>query len=478
MSPNHKKNIDEINAAFGKIPPQAIEVEEAVLGALMLERDAYITIADIIDTQSFYKQEHQKIFEAIKYLSSNNRPIDLLMVTQELKNRDLLEVVGGPMMITQLTSRVASAAHIEFHSRIIAQKFMQREMIRISTEIQTKAYDDAIDVDDLITEAENELASIQQTGQSKESNISEGIRGLKERITCNQKNTGLSGTGTGIFKFDQFSGGLQKTDLLIIAGESSQGKTSLALTILKNAVMKYNARAAVYSLEMDKVQLVARLIAQETGISAKKILNQKLSKEEISQVSSIAKIMNNLPVFFDESSTSTIDQICTSIRRLKIKYDIGLAVVDYLQLVGSGLKNKTDEAQIAEIARRLKNVAKDLGISVVALSQLSRTTNGNHRPTKSRLRGSGQIEEAADVVMLIWRPETYEIDQFPEPHKGIATSGLAECLIEKGRNIGTGSFLLKFNPETTGFYDYDPRYESQPDYLNPNSRIEKEHEPF
>ena len=478
MSLNHKKNIDELNAAFGKVPPQAIEVEEAVLGALMLERDAYTNIADIIDTQSFYKQEHQKIFEAIKYLSSNNKPIDLMMVTQELKNRSILDEVGGPVTITKLTSRVATAAHIEFHSRIIAQKFMQREMIRISTEIQTKAYDDTIDVDDLISEAENKLAAIQETGQSKESNISEGVRGLEERIAWNQKNTGLSGIGTGIFKFDLFSGGLQKTDLLIIAGESSQGKTSLALSMLKNAVMKYSARAAVYSLEMDKVQLVARLIAQETGISAKRILNQKLSKEEMIHVSETAKIMNNLPVFFDESSTSTIDQICTSIRRLKMKYGINMAIVDYLQLVGSGLKNKTDEAQIAEITRRLKNVAKDLGISVIALSQLSRTTNGNHRPTKSRLRGSGQIEEAADIVMLIWRPETYEIDQFPEPHKGISTTGLAECLIEKGRNIGTGSFLLKFNPETTGFYDYDPRYESQPDYFNPNSRIEKEDEPF
>jgi replicative DNA helicase len=478
MNPNQKITIEQINAQYGKIPPQAIDLEEAVLGALMLERDAYISVSDIIDTQSFYKLEHQEIFEVIKYLSSNNMPIDLMMVTQELKNRSILDKVGGPLIITQLTSRVASAAHIEFHSRIIAQKFIQREMIRISTEIQTKAYDDTIDVDDLISEAENKLASIQQTGQSKESNISEGIRGLKERIACNQKNTGLSGIGTGIFKFDQFSGGLQKTDLIIIAGESSQGKTSYALTIGKNAAMNYNAKVAFYSLEMDKIQLIARLVAQETGISSKRILNQKLNQDEMKQVAQTTKIMEHLPVFFDESSTSTIDQICTSIRRLKMKYDINLAVIDYLQLVGSGLKNKTDEAQIAEITRRLKNVAKDLGISVIALSQLSRTTNGNHRPTKNRLRGSGQIEEAADVVMLIWRPETYEIDQFPEPHKGIATAGLAECLIEKGRNIGTGSFLLKFNPETTGFYDYDPIYESQPDYFNPNSRTEKEHEPF
>ena len=467
MNPIKSKNIDEINAAFGKIPPQALEVEEAVLGALMIERDAYLSVSSIIDTGSFYKENHQKIFDVIKNLSVHNKPIDLIVVTQELRSRNILDEVGGPLIITQLTSRVASAAHIEFHARIIAQKFIQREIIRISSELQTKAYDDMLDVEDLISEAQNKLISIQETGQDGESTISDGIRGLNKRIVQNQKNTGLSGIGTGLNKFDKFSGGLQKTDLIIIAGESSQGKTSLALTMLKNAVLKYGAKAAVYSLEMDMVQLVARLVAQETGISSKRILNQKLTYEEINQTYSISDTIEKLPVYFDESSVSTIDQICTSIRRLKLKHDINLAVVDYLQLVGSGLKNKTDEAQLADITRRLKNTAKDLGISIIALSQLSRNTNGNHRPIKSRLRGSGQIEEAADIVLMVWRPETYGIAEFPEPHQGTLSAGLAECLIEKGRNIGTGSFLLKFNPETTGFYDYTPEYYDEP--FNPKA---------
>lgn len=456
-----RNSLNEINAQYGKLPPQALEVEEAVIGALMLERDAYLAIADIVNTNSFYKEEHQKIFEVIKYLSINNKPVDLLMVTQELKSRNILDEVGGPMMITQLTSRVASAAHIEFHSRIIAQKFMQRELIRISTEIQTKAYDETIDVDDILSEAENKLSAIQETGQSKETTTSDAVKCLKERIRLNLNNTGLSGIGTGLYKFDQFSGGLQKTDLIIIAGESSQGKTSLALFILKNAVMKYKAKAAVYSLEMDKVQLTARIVSQETGISAKKILNQKLTNSEINKVTQTANIIGELPIYFDESSTSTIDQICTSMRRLKLRYGITLAVVDYIQLVTSNLKNKTDEAQLADTARRLKNAAKELGISVIALSQLSRATNGNHRPSKSRLRGSGQLEEASDVVLTIWRPETYEIVEFQEPHAGVITSGLAECMIEKGRNIGTGSFLLRFNPETTAFCDYLPEYENE-----------------
>jgi replicative DNA helicase len=272
---------------------------------------------------------------------------------------------------------------------------------------------------------------------------------------------------------DQFTGGLQKTDLVIIAGETSQGKTSLALTILKNAVMKYKAKAAVFSLEMSKVQLTARLIAQETNISAKNILNKALPADERMLINKSIDLMDQLPVYFDESSTSTIDKICSSIRRLKFKKGIDIAVVDYLQLVGTTTKNQTDESKVAEISRRLKNVAKELDITVIALSQLSRDRQ-HPKPSKSRLRGSGQIEEAADIVLLIWRPEEYEIKVFDEPFKGTLTDGLAEAIIAKGRNIGTGSFLLKFNPETTGFYDYDPRFQSDSSWVNLNERIEKD----
>lgn len=472
----NRNTIDEIKTAYGRIPPQAIEVEEAVLGALMLERDAYITIADIIDTRSFYKEEHQKIFEVIKYLSTHGKPIDLLIVTQELKNRNLLEMVGGPLMITQLTSRVASASHIEHHARIIAQSSIARELIRITTERGTQAYDQSIDIDETLSGLQNDLVSLLETGKSKESTISDAIKEVYERIEWNRNNTGLSGIGTGLYNFDKFTGGLQKTDLIIIAGESSQGKTSLALSILKNAVIKYGAIATVYSLEMSKSQLVARIISQETDISAKNILNRTLASDQINCIARTAKILNDLPVFFDESSSSTIDQICISIRRLKIKHGINLVIVDYLQLIGSGLKNKTEESQIAEIARRLKNVAKELNISVIALSQLSRNST-NPKPSTNRLRGSGQILEASDVCLLIWRPVEYDITEFSEPHKGILTEGLAECIIAKGRNVGTGSFLLKFNPLTTCFYDYTPEY-NQEFYRNPDQPIESGTKPF
>ena len=468
---NQRKSIDEINAAFGKIPPQVPELEKAVLGALLLERDAYYSVIEILSANSFYLESHQIIFGTIEQLINQGNPIDLILVVQALKASGNLDKIGGPLYITELTSTVASAAHIEYHARIIAQTAIARQLIRVCTERSTQAYDESLDIDETLSGLQNDLIGLFETGKNRESNIADAIREIEHRIEFNQRNTGLSGIGTGLFKFDQFTGGLQKTDLIIIAGESSQGKTSLALTMLKNAVLKFGAKAAVYSLEMAKSQLVARIVAQETNIPAKKILNSFLSKTEIDIFSNMAIRLNNLPVFFDERSSSTIDQICGSIRKLKIKYDINLVVVDYLQLVGSNLKNRTDESQIADIARRLKNIAKELNISVIALSQLSRDRS-NPKPTKSRLRGSGQIEEAADIVLMVWRPELYDIMQFSEPFKGIPTAGLAEILIEKGRNIGTGSFLLQFNPETTGFYDYSPRLETNKNY-NPDAFIEQ-----
>jgi replicative DNA helicase len=246
----NKMTIEQVNAQYGKIPPQAIEVEEAVLGALMLERDAYITVADIIDTKSFYKEEHQKIFDVIKYLSTHEKPVDLLMVTQELKNREKLEEVGGPLMITQLTSKVASAAHIEFHSRIIAQKFMQREMIRVSTEIQTKAYDDTIDVDDLIDFSETALFSVAEGNIKKESMPIKPL--LREAALlieeASKREDGLSGVPSGFTAMDRITSGWQKTDLIIIAARPSMGKTAFVLSMARNMAVEHKVPVAVFSL--------------------------------------------------------------------------------------------------------------------------------------------------------------------------------------------------------------------------------------
>lgn len=456
-----------------KALPTAVEVEQAVLGALILERDAFFQVSELLSMNSFYDPRHQLIFETILNLTNQNKPIDLIIVTTELRNQGLLDKVGGPLYITQLTNTVTSALNIEHHSRIIQDAATARELISLTAKYNQQGYDQSLDIEDTLSGLQNDLIKILESGNNRESNIADAISEIESRINSNLNNPGLTGIGTGLFKFDQMSGGLQPTDLVVIAAESSQGKTSLVLTILKNAVLKYGAKAAVYSLEMSKAQLTARIIAQETDISAKKILNKALSKSDVSKVLNIASNLKSTPVFFDERSTNTIDQICNSIRKLKLKHGVNLVVVDYLQLVNSSLKNKTDESQIADIVRRLKNIAKELNISVVALSQLSRDRS-NPKPNKNRLRGSGQIEEAADILILLWRPEEYGIMQFDEPFKGTSTAGLAEVIIAKGRNIGTGAFLLGFNEETTKFYDHEIRNELSPQYAdyNPDAFIE------
>lgn len=458
----------------GKIPPQAVEVEQAVLGALMLERNAYNSVSDILTVESFYDYKHQIIFKVIQDLARKNRPIDLLVVTRELKDQGRMEDIGGVFYITQLTSMVASAANTAFHARIIAQKHIARELIRITSQRCSQAFDESEEIEETLTGLQNDLITLLEAGKGAESSMADGCVSIKERIAFNKQKKGLSGIGTGLFKLDNFTGGLQKTDLVIIAGDSSHGKTSFALTILKNSVMKYGARAAVYSLEMSRDQLISRILATECSIPAKDILGKCLSDSEANKIEPSLEKLNKLPIFFDETSTSNIDQICASIRRLKIKKNINLVIVDYLQMVDSGLKiNKdSDETAIAKIARKLKNIAKELNITVIALSQFNRDKY-NPRPTVGRLRGSGQIVEAADLVLLLWRPEQYEIMQFPKPHEGISSAGLAECMIAKGRNVGTGSFLLRFDAETTGFYDYAPEYSNAPNSYNPNQRTEQ-----
>jgi replicative DNA helicase len=459
---------------LGKIPPQAIEVEEAVLGALMLEEFAFQKVSSILSGDSFYTEVHQTIFKTIQSLVNKGKPIDLLIVTQELRDTGKLDSVGGCLYITQLTNKVASAAHIEKHARTIADKHIARQIIKIAAERGAQAYDQ--DIADILSGLQNDLIGLLQHGHGNETTIAHGLTEIQNRIAFNQKNTGLSGIGTGLHKLDRLTGGLQKTDLVVIAGDSSQGKTAFALTILKNSVMNFKARAAVYSLEMSSAQLIARILSTMTEIPSNDILGRCLTYEEAELVERATSQLNPLPVYFDEGSCSTIDQICNSIRRLTLKQKINLVIVDYLQLVGSGLKNKTDESQLAEIARRLKNIAKELNIVVIALSQFNRDPS-NPRPTVTRLRGSGQIVEASDLVLLLWRPEVYGIPEFQHPFEGTPSAGLAECRIAKGRNVGTGNFLLSFNPKTTGFYDYEPKFNNSASY-NADRNIEPDNQPF
>ncbi len=452
-----KQTIDQINAQYGKLPPQAVEVEEAVLGALMLERDAYVTVADTIDTASFYKDEHQKIFEAIKNLSMNEKPVDLLMVTQELKDRNQLEEVGGPAYITQLTRRVASAAHIEFHARIIAQKFIQRELIRVATEIQGRAYDDTIDVDDLIDFSESQLFKVAEGNIKKETVPIRPV--LKEALDlieeARHREDGLNGVPSGFTALDRITSGWQKTDLIIIAARPSMGKTAFVLSMARNMAVEHERPVAIFSLEMSSLQLVNRLIASETELGAQKIKNGKLEDWEWEHLHRKIGRLDKSPMFIDDTPALSIFEFRAKCRRLKMQHNIQAVIVDYLQLMTAGVDTRgSREQEVSTISRSLKAIGKELDIPVIALSQLNRSVESREgkRPQLSDLRESGAIEQDADIVLFIHRPEYYGIT---EDDSGNSLRGVAEIIIAKHRNGATGDVNLAFRKELAKFSDME-----------------------
>ncbi len=455
--PRPVSTLDQINAQYGKVPPQAPEVEEAVLGALMLERDAYVTVADIIDTPSFYKEEHRKIFEAIKSLSLNEKPVDLVMVIQELKNRNQLDEVGGPAFISQLTRRVASAAHIEFHARIIAQKFIQRELIRVSSEIQVRAYDDTMDVDDLIDFSETSLFKVAEGNIKKETRPVKPV--IKEALDlideARNREDGLQGIPSGFSALDRITFGWQKTDLIIIAARPSMGKTAFVLSMARNIATDYNSPIAIFSLEMSSLQLIFRLIASETELGSQKIKSGRLEPWEWSLLHSKIARLSGAPLFIDDTPALSIFELRAKCRRLKMQHNIQAAVVDYLQLMTAGTDLRgSREQEVSSISRSLKAIAKELDIPIIALSQLNRSVESREgkRPQLSDLRESGAIEQDADIVIFIHRPEYYGIneDEFQN-----STKGLAEINIAKHRNGATGVIHLSFRKELAKFTDLE-----------------------
>lgn len=458
--PAQQFNIEQINAQYGKLPPQAVEVEEAVLGALMLERDAYVTVADFIDTASFYKEEHQKIFDAIKKLSGKEKPVDLLMVTQELKDRDQLEEIGGPAYITQLTRRVASAAHIEFHARIIAQKFIQRELIRVSTEIQTKSYDDTLDVDDLIDFSESALFQIAEGNIKKETVpikpiLNEAI--LQIEKAKNQKE-GLSGVPSGFTAIDRITSGWQRTDLVIVAARPSMGKTAFVLSMARNMAVNHNKSVALFSLEMSSIQLVTRLISAETELGSQKLKSGRLEDWEWEHLNRKISSLDKAPIFIDDTPALSIFEFRAKCRRLKMQHHIDVIIVDYLQLMTAGTDNRgSREQEVSTISRSLKAIAKELDVPILALSQLNRSVESREgkRPQLSDLRESGAIEQDADIVLFIHRPEYFGIT---EDDSGNSLIGVAEIIIAKHRNGATGDVNLAFKKELAKFSDLEHQF--------------------
>lgn len=438
-----------ISLEKGKIPPQAIDLEEVVLGAMMIDKKGVDEVIDILSPEAFYKEAHKYIFEAIFKLFENSEPVDLLTVSSQLKKDAKLDVVGGDFYLISLTQRVSSSAHIEFHARIILQKYIQRSLIKISNEIIEESYDETKDVFDLLDKAEAKLYEVTQGNIKKSTETAQSlVIQAKKKIEDISNKEGLSGIPSGFTKLDKLTSGWQESDLIIVAARPGMGKTALTLSMARNIAVNQDIPVAFFSLEMSSVQLITRLISSETGLSSEKLRTGRLEKHEWEQLNVKVKALEKAPLFIDDTPSLSIFDLRAKARRLASQYGIKLIVIDYLQLMtaGGSQKGGNREQEISTISRNLKALAKELSVPVIALSQLSRaveTRGGSKRPLLSDLRESGAIEQDADIVSFIYRPEYYKIEEWDDDDRS-PTEGQAEFIVAKHRNGGLDNIRLKF----------------------------------
>jgi replicative DNA helicase len=475
LSPIRIDKTNIISLEKGKLPPQVLELEEAVLGAMMIDKKGVDEVIDILQPDAFYKEAHKYIFEAIVQLFTDTQPIDLLTVSAQLRKNAKLDLAGGDFYLIQLTQKISSSAHIEFHSRIILQKFIQRSLIRISSDIIEESYDETTDVFDLLDKAESKLYEVTQGNIKRSSETAQSlVLQAKKRIEeiANQK--GLSGVETGFTKLDAITSGWQPSDLIIIAARPGMGKTAFVLSMARNIAIDFGHPVALFSLEMSSVQLITRLISSETGLSSEKLRTGKLEKHEWEQLSVKVKNLEKAPLFIDDSPSLSIFDLRAKARRLASQHGIKIIIVDYLQLMtagGNGKNGGNREQEISTISRNLKALAKELGIPVIALSQLSRaveTRGSSKRPLLSDLRESGAIEQDADIVSFIYRPEYYKIDEWDDEEQS-PSAGQAEFIIAKHRNGSLENVRLKFIGNLGKFdnlEDYSGSYDDLPSKMN------------
>lgn len=448
------------NYVFGKLQPQAIPLEEAVLGALMLDREALPVVMEILRPDSFYLESHQHIYRAIIRLFERSNPVDMLTVTEELRKSGDLDKIGDAYYLVELTNKVASAANIEYHARILAQKHIQRELIRVSTRTIKDAYEDTTDVFNLLDDAEKGLFSITQNNLSRsyESMGTLSAKVLKQIESLVGKQDGLTGVPTGFTDLDRLTSGWQPSDLIIIAARPGMGKTSFVLAVTLNAAKDFGKPVALFSLEMASTQLVQRLISMEAEIPGSKMRSGKLEDFEWQALQTTVERLSTVPVFIDDTPGINVFELRAKCRRLKQQHDIQLIIIDYLQLMtgaGEGKGNVNREQEIAGISRALKSLAKELSVPVIALSQLSRAVEvrgGSKRPQLSDLRESGSIEQDADIVSFIYRPEYYQI---LEDENGQSLKGIAEVIIAKHRHGALETVRLKFTDTFARFENLD-----------------------
>jgi replicative DNA helicase len=473
------RNSLDMPAGMGKIPPQAVDLEEAVLGALMIEKDALTNVIDILKPESFYKEAHQKIFQAVVRLFDKSEPIDILTVTNQLRTTGELELVGGPYYITELTTRINSSANVEYHARIVAEQAIKRELISIASEIHKEAYEATTDVFDLLDKTEQSLFQVSESNIRKNYAEMRTILGqaLSELQAKKDHENKLTGVPSGFTDLDRVTSGWQKSDLIILAARPGMGKTAFVVSAMRNAAVDFKMPVAIFSLEMSAIQLVNRLISAEAELDGEKIRKGTLEEYEWAQLHHKISKLSSAPIFIDDTPALSIRELRTKCRRLKAKNDIQMIIVDYLQLMTGegnakgGMGNR--EQEIASISRALKNIAKELSVPVIALSQLSRaveTRGGDKRPQLADLRESGSIEQDADMVVFLYRPEYYKID---EDEVGNSLKGIGEVIIAKHRNGSLENVYLKFVGKFTKFCDIDNNNFSSNDsaanFFNENS---------
>lgn len=466
------KSEQEANSlGYGRVMPQAIPLEEAVLGAIMMDKDGLTSVIDILRKESFYKEEHQNIYEVMLELFEKSQPIDILTVHEALKKAGNLDETGGVNYLMDLTHRISSAANIEYHARIVAQKYIQRELIRVSTETIRDSFEDTTDVFELLDAAERSLYEI------TEQNLSTGFESLKalavkarnEIEAVSSKSDGLTGVPTGFEELDKMTSGWQKSDLIIVAARPGMGKTAYTLSLAYNAA-KFGKGVAIFSLEMANLQLVNRLIAMDAEVDSRSLRNGDLGTEEWERLHAAVERLSEFPIYIDDTPGINIFELRAKCRRLKQNHNIEMIIIDYLQLMtGAPGAGGNREQEISTISRALKGLAKELSVPVMALSQLSRaveTRGGNKRPQLSDLRESGAIEQDADMVTFIYRPAYYDL----EPEDPSVPRDAAEIIISKHRNGSLGSVFLKFIPQFIKFAEpEDMGFGDLPDMGDPFS---------
>ena len=444
-----------------KMPPCAPDIERAVLGALMLQRDLALDLHEFLKAEHFYDPNNQAVYQAITDLILRNQAVDLLTVRQQLTDMELLEQVGGAPYLASLTGMVASGVHAVEHAKIVIQKYLQRELIRLCAEVQASAYDGQADVDDLIEEAEQRVFELHEFGAKKESESAELVlkRVMENIEKAKELDQGLSGLPTGFDNLDEMTQGWQKGDLIIIAARPSMGKTAFVLTMARNMALKYKASIAFFSLEMPNEQLLMRLLVAESKLDSKMVRAGKLRDDEWVRLSDAVNTLAGMRIRFDDTQALGIGELRSKARRLKTKYNIDLIIIDYLQLMTAPYnKQGNREQEVNKISNSLKALAKELDIPIVALAQMNRASESRtekfKRPILSDLRESGAIEQDADIVAFIHRPEYYGI---PTYNDGTSTDGMAELIIRKNRNGETGTLFLQFVPHLTQFNDIGDR---------------------